>query len=391
MQQYKVNLSKLQEIVDKTVEIIRQGRDEVYEIAESMKKECKNLENELRWLKQEVAKVIAIVESLEVHLAKSKQRLAELSKNFEKHSEYEMKMAYEIADRIRMELLSKREQEVQLRKRRDDLEIKLKDSYKIAEKAEGLMSNLSVALGYITLDLNDITLQIEDMRQRQMLGLKIIKAQEDERHRVAREIHDGPAQMLSNVVLKAELCERLIDINVDKAREELKNLKLVIRESLQEIRKIIYDLRPMSIDDLGLIPTLNKYIENYTEETGIKVDFKVKGENNNLNKGIAVTVFRVLQEALNNVNKHAEASDVKINIEILNEKLNVLISDNGKGFDIEKVNEEKDGINGGFGLISMRERIELINGKFTINSALGKGTNIFIEIPLQPGEVSESE
>lgn len=389
--QYKVNLSKLQEVVDKTVEIIRQGRDEVYEISESVKKECRNLENELRWLKEEVTKLIAIVESLEIHLAKSKQKLAEISKNFDKHSEYELKLAYEVADKIRMELVSKREQEIQLRKRRDELEVKLKDSYKTAEKAESLMSNLTVALGYITLDLNDITLQIEDMRQRQMLGLKIIKAQEDERHRVAREIHDGPAQLMSNVVLKAELCERLIDIDIDKAREELKDLKKVIRESLQEVRKIIYDLRPMSIDDLGLVPTLNKYIENYVEETGIKVSFKVKGDNPNLNKGIAVTVFRVLQEALNNIKKHAEARNVLINMEFFKDRLEVLISDNGKGFNIEEVNTEKDGVNGGFGLISMRERIELINGKFNIDSILGNGTNIIIEIPIQPGEVNESE
>jgi len=386
-----VNLSKLQEVVDKTVEIIRQGRDEVYEISESVKKECRNLENELRWLKEEVTKLIAIVESLEIHLAKSKQKLAEISKNFDKHSEYELKLAYEVADKIRMELVSKREQEIQLRKRRDELEVKLKDSYKTAEKAESLMSNLTVALGYITLDLNDITLQIEDMRQRQMLGLKIIKAQEDERHRVAREIHDGPAQLMSNVVLKAELCERLIDIDIDKAREELKDLKKVIRESLQEVRKIIYDLRPMSIDDLGLVPTLNKYIENYVEETGIKVSFKVKGDNPNLNKGIAVTVFRVLQEALNNIKKHAEARNVLINMEFFKDRLEVLISDNGKGFNIEEVNTEKDGVNGGFGLISMRERIELINGKFNIDSILGNGTNIIIEIPIQPGEVNESE
>jgi len=122
-----VNLSKLQEVVDKTVEIIRQGRDEVYEISESVKKECRNLENELRWLKEEVTKLIAIVESLEIHLAKSKQKLAEISKNFDKHSEYELKLAYEVADKIRMELVSKREQEIQLRKRRDELEVKLKD------------------------------------------------------------------------------------------------------------------------------------------------------------------------------------------------------------------------------------------------------------------------
>jgi len=147
----------------------------------------------------------------------------------------------------------------------------------------------------------------------------------------------------------------------------------------------------MSIDDLGLVPTLNKYIENYVEETGIKVSFKVKGDNPNLNKGIAVTVFRVLQEALNNIKKHAEARNVLINMEFFKDRLEVLISDNGKGFNIEEVNTEKDGVNGGFGLISMRERIELINGKFNIDSILGNGTNIIIEIPIQPGEVNESE
>jgi len=94
-------------------------------------------------------------------------------------------------------------------------------------------------------------LQIEDMKQKRLLGIRIIKAQEEERQRVAREIHDGPAQSMSNIVLKAEICERLVDSDPEKAKDELRTLKSVVRDTLRDVRKIIYDLRPMSLDDLG--------------------------------------------------------------------------------------------------------------------------------------------
>jgi len=151
--------------------------------------------------------------------------------------------------------------------------MRLKEAYKTVEKADNLISQIGISLSYLTGDLENVSLQIEDMKQKRLLGIRIIKAQEEERQRVAREIHDGPAQSMSNIVLKAEICERLVDSDPEKAKDELRTLKSVVRDTLRDVRKIIYDLRPMSLDDLGLIPTLQRYIETCREESGIKITF----------------------------------------------------------------------------------------------------------------------
>ena len=231
-----------------------------------------------------------------------------------------------------------------------------------------------------------MSIQIEDIQQRQLFGLRIIKAQEEERQRIARDIHDGPAQSMLNVVIKADICERLIDINVEKAREELRNLKKLVRYSLQDIRKIIYKLRPMSLDDLGLLPTLQKFLLTFQEESGIAISFKTRGTISNMKSEVSLTIFRIVQEAISNVNKHANAQNVAVNLEFLEDQIRLYIYDDGQGFRIEDLKEAGKDINSGFGLYSMKERVELLSGEFCVNSELGKGTRLYIAIPLAKEE-----
>jgi two-component system sensor histidine kinase DegS len=232
-----------------------------------------------------------------------------------------------------------------------------------------------------------VSLQLEGLQHKQLLGLKIIKAQEEERQRVARDIHDGPAQLMSNVVLKAEICERMIDVDLDKAREELRNLKRIVRDSLQDVRKIIYDLRPMSLDDLGLVPTLQRYVLTFQEESGISVSFQTMGvQPSELKSVISLTVFRIVQEALNNVTKHANARNVGIQLEFLQKSLKLYVFDDGAGFDTEKLKQRHEDISGGFGLVSMRERVELLDGEMIISSEPGRGTRLNITIPFTQEE-----
>ena len=387
MANYKLDVVRLDKIIKKTIEAINTSKDEIYEIAESARKECKRLEEELAQLKQQVKDLIETVEALEQELKESKRKLMLANKNFEKYTQEELKEAYEKADNLRIELAVKREQEQFLIRRRNDLEVRIKESYKTVQKAENLIANVGIALGYLTGDLQEISMQLEDMQQRQLLGLRIIKAQEEERQRVAREMHDGPAQSMSNVVLKAEICERLIDVDLEKAKAELKNLKRIVRESLQDVRKIIYNLRPMSLDDLGLVPTLERFIMTFQEESGITVSFKTKGPCGDIKPVISLTVFRIIQEAISNINKHAQAQNVVIDLEFTAKELKLYIYDDGRGFNVDILKTRSNDVNSGFGLFSMRERIELLDGRFEISSAQGKGTRLSILIPLVQEEV----
>lgn len=388
----KINVAQLDKIIKRTIRVINESKSEIYEIAESSRRECKRLEDELEELKEQVKQLISEIEVLEVALKDSKRRLMLINKNFSLHTQEELKEAYEKADNLRVELAVKREMERFLIKRRNELEIRIKDTLKTVQRADKLITQVGAALGYLTGDLQEISLQLEGLQHKQLLGLKIIKAQEEERQRVARDIHDGPAQMLSNVVLKAEICERLIDVDLDQARNELQNLKKIVRDSLQDVRKIIYNLRPMSLDDLGLIPTLQRYILTFQEESGISVSFITKGSEPELKSVISLTVFRIVQEALSNVAKHARANNAVMQLEFLEKNLKLYVYDDGIGFDTAKLNDRNEDITSGFGLVSMRERVELLGGDMRISSKPGKGTRLNIIIPFtQEEEVNDGE
>ncbi|AEY66378.1 sensor histidine kinase [Clostridium sp. BNL1100] len=390
MRSYKHNSVQMNDIITKTIKSLESGKNEIIEIAENSRKECKRLEDELVTLKQQVFEIVSVIENLEHDLKQSKKKLYDVNKEFNRHSQNELAKAYQTADNIRVELAVRREQETFLIRRRNDLEIRIKDCIKTLERAGSLIGHVGIALDYLSGDLQNAGEQLDNLQQRQFLGIKIIEAQEEERKRVAREIHDGPAQSMSNIVIKAEICERLMDKDIDEARKELQNLKKVMRDSLQEVRKIIYNLRPMALDDLGLLPTLERYVISFREETGIDVQLRSRAINEEIKPVISLAVFRIVQESLNNVLKHAQAKRVSILLEHVNQKLNIIIADNGVGFNTEDVKIIEPESTGGFGLFSMKERVALLEGEVDIVSQVGVGTKITIHIPLlDEGEDSQ--
>ncbi|MDF2841086.1 MAG: histidine kinase,GAF protein [Clostridia bacterium] len=234
---------------------------------------------------------------------------------------------------------------------------------------------------------------VEQNEKLTVLSSKILKAHEEERKRIAREIHDGPAQSAACLALKLELCKRqLQNKSYDQLSLELDKLGDDVRLTVKEIRDIIYDLKPSHLDE-GLFTALRNYIETYTDNTGLYVELKTSGKDIGLQYYLMSTVFRIVQEALTNISKHAEASRVTIKLNISKNMLQLDIKDNGHGFDttvLEEVIYEK--ANGGFGIEGMKERVDLINGSIDINSAIGIGTVIKVQVPLnqQNIEITQS-
>lgn len=218
---------------------------------------------------------------------------------------------------------------------------------------------------------------LQEAKRKQDFGLKIIEAQEQERKKLSREIHDGPAQMLANVMMRSDLIERVQrERGPDEALVEIRSLKVMVRNALYEVRRIIYDLRPMALDDLGLVPTLRKYLQT-TEDynTGVHLNFVNLGQVKRLPSDMEVALFRLVQEAVQNSLKHAEPKQVQVKLSISKEMVTVVVKDDGKGFD-SSIQKE-----GSFGLVGMRERVELLEGEMTIDSQPGAGTLVFIQIP----------
>lgn len=382
-----LNMDMLDKILKRTIDSIEQSKNEIYDIAEHAQQEYQQLQQEFENLKVQISNTMDLVETFEKALRKSRTELMQVSKNFDKYSQEEMKEIYAKTDQLRINLAVEKEREQMLIQKRNELEVRLKRSAKTVEKAENLINHVAIAMNFLTGDLKDISNQIEDLQEKKSLGVKILRAQESERQRVAREIHDGPAQSMSNVVLKSELCIKLLDRDIDKARQELVNLKEMVRTSIQDVRRIIYDLRPMSLDDLGIVPTLERYISKINEEHDIVIKFITNGTPCVLPSIISLTLFRLAQEALNNILKHAHATEATVKISFLEENIELFISDNGIGFDVNEVHKKIRDDGSGFGLSSMKERIQLLDGEFAIRSELNRGTRYYIRIPLKVNEV----
>lgn len=370
----------LDSIIKETLSAIENGKRQVFDIAENTRLEYMRLKKELEETRLEVDNLVSQVDVLSRDEKKSRRWLAEVSKNFNKYSEIDIKRAYEDAQEKQIQLAKLRGRESLLRYKRDSMDQSLRRLEGMMNKAENLASQLSVITNYLTGNLRDLSQKIEEMQQVQQLGVSIIKAQEEERRRVARDIHDGPAQLLANIVMRAEFCLKMMEVDQNRVRGELYALQDMVRQSLQDVRKIIFDLRPMVLDDLGLVPAVKRYIEDFQSQYGVQVELVVIGNPRRFSMAVEVALFRVVQECLSNIRKHAKARQVMIKIEIFNNKINMVIKDDGVGFNHDSFmngsNKE------GFGLLGMRERVQILKGEISIHTSPGQGTTINVSISL---------
>lgn len=374
----QIDMRTIDQILEKMIDTVGNSKNEIFEIGEQCRKDYESILDELEKIKEMITKVIDDEEKLDQEVRFARKRLAEVSKHFKSFSEEEVRVAYENAHNLQIKLSSIRQLEQQLRERRDDLERRLTSVKETIQRADHLVSQISVVLNYLTGDLKQIGEFIQDAKAKQEFGLRIIEAQEEERKRLSREIHDGPAQMLANVMMRSDLVEKVFrERGTEEGLKEIRSLKTMVRDALYEVRHIIYDLRPMALDDLGLVPTLKKYLQTVEEyNQSAKVTFTNIGVEKRIPEKLEAAMFRLIQEAVQNAFKHSEASHIHVKLELNKDNIIAIIKDDGKGFDISKK------IEGSYGLIGMRERVDLLNGELTIDSKIGFGTVILIRVPL---------
>lgn len=204
----------------------------------------------------------------------------------------------------------------------------------------------------------------------------LVNAQEAERQRLSRQMHDGPAQALSNFILQTEIAMRLMDVDPTQARDELGSLKSSAMGTFQKVRNFIFELRPMMLDDLGLMPTIRRYADTFKEQTELDVNVTVSGEERRLEPYIEVMVFRAVQELMGNAARHSQATLLKLNIDLSDEMIRVSVDDNGKGFDFDSVQKGQS-----LGIKLIRERTEMLGGTFEVDSAAGKGARVMFSLP----------
>ncbi len=330
--------------------------------------EAMDYKNELDETQRALREVTLMIEQSQGELGKITQRNAAIST----HLQQVQKQSGAAVDEIKMAYDSALDVQQRLFVMRGQLE-KLQNDKGHLEKYKAVLENLVSGFGGASAPSSAPA----NTAKSQMAGIEmIVNAQEAERQRLSRQMHDGPAQALSNFILQTEIATRLLDIDPVQAKEELGSLKASAMGTFQKVRNFIFELRPMMLDDLGLTPTLRKYADAFKEQAGMDVSVTVTGVERRLEPYLEVMVFRAVQELLGNASRHSQSTLVKVQVDLGSELVRVSVDDNGRGFDPETLKESSN-----LGLKLIRERAEMLGGSFEIDSTAGSGARISFTVP----------
>jgi two-component system sensor histidine kinase DegS len=322
-------------------------------IWEKLKKDCRI---ELEETQKELKEIVMLIEQSQLEISRIQQRNASISTHlqqiqtqFESASKADIRMAYDAALDAQQRLFVMRGQIDKLQSDHNHIDHYLS----ILERVNQVLETGGIDQNGAKKDQMAMAKSVE----------MIIQAQEAERGRLARKMHDGPAQALSNFIQS-------------KAKEELSGVKTTASSTFQKVRDFIFDLRPMMLDDLGLVPTITRYADTFKEQSGIEVRLISTGMEQRFESYLEVMVFRAIQELLGNIAVHSQATQVILQLDSSTTGLRISLEDNGKGFEVDKVQES-----GGMGLKVIRDRVQMLGGSMEVHSTIGHGAHILFQIP----------
>ena len=389
-----VEEGQLRKLLTNTINTIEDNKTQIFDIYENTRREVEGARRRLLELKEHVAATIERVDALTAEEQQAKRRLAEVSEKFTEYTEDEIRKTYEAVSIIQINLAIEREKEQSMRVERDKLEIRLRYLGNVVARAEQMALSIGSVLSYLSTQVSGVIWQIEAVQKDKFVGARIIKATEEERYRISREIHDGPAQDLANCLFTTTIVERLMDQDMAEAKKTLEELRGEIRKCLTSVRQIIFDMRPMALDDLGLPQAVEQLIALFGERGKLHGTFSLEGDYYALPKHVEIAVFRIVQEALNNVVQHARTDKVRVRMHYTPQALTLLIADEGVGFAPDQIDEPEDEAESDsldmeaqrkrrgrhFGMIGMEERAKLIGAEIQILSEPGKGTKVHLRV-----------
>jgi two-component system, NarL family, sensor histidine kinase DegS len=338
----------------------------------SMDEFQQEIQNELDLFRRSLKEVSMMIEQSQAEMAKLNQRntainghLQQILGQFDTTPRPDIRNAFTAALDIQQRVLVMRGQLDKLQSDQTNLQRSVQMLEKIQKMfADGILKRKTGRLsgsGMATLEM-------------------VINAQESVRQRLSQQMHDGPAQALSNFILQTDIAMRMFDMDPEKAKEELNNMRVAAMGAFQKVRGFITELRPMMLDDLGLFPTLRRYVDVYKEQSGQDISLVIKGQERRLAPYLEVMIFRAVQELMGNAVRHNQDHPMRLQIQVqmvIDESLiRISVSDTGKGFDPEVIGKKE-----GLGLKLIRERVEILGGTMEIDSAPGKGAKVGFQVP----------
>lgn len=343
--------------------------DRLADLVEESKRIYTETQNELQEVDVLLQQTSGEVEKFDQRTVQVANRLRHIEANLDSYPREDIRDAYSASQASQLRVVMLRSQVEQVQAKKESLE----------RQAETLRAFLDIANQIPGLNGSDAGLDRPPVDS-DSVAMRIIEAQEGERQRLARQMHDGPAQSLTNLMLQAEIVERSFGQGLEQARAELANLKRAVNATFEKTMDFIFELSPMMLDDLGAVPTVRRYIEDFEDKTGLGVAFDLVGEEHRLAPYVEVTIFRVIQELLRNVGQHAHASHVQVNLNLQGSTVGIVVEDDGSGFDVEQTlasAQERRTL----GLATIQRRLEMLGGDIKLESSLGRGTKVAIQIP----------
>jgi signal transduction histidine kinase len=255
------------------------------------------------------------------------------------------------------------------------------------------LSLLNTIGGQLSMAIENATLYREVRERESLRGElyhRIVSAQERERQRIARELHDGTGQVLTGLGLGLMAAAESVTSDPERAARQLVELKDLNAQALQELRDLIGNLRPSVLDDMGLVPALKSQVKEFEGRTGIAAGFRVTGQRRRLPAQAETVIFRIAQEALTNVAKHARAEHAFVRLIFENKRAQLVVTDDGQGFDPVAALRDNGNQRRAWGLLGMQERVTLVGGECEIASQPGTGTTVRVVVPLI-GEAKDEE
>jgi two-component system sensor histidine kinase DegS len=354
-------------VMTETEEIALPSGSPLLDLIEESRKDYEQTRKELKEIEVLIHQSSAEVDKLVQRNSQITTKVHQMEANIDTYPRQDIKEVYSAAKEAQTRLFMMRGQLEQLQSKQQNLEKYAEHLQKFLEVSEQVAYTGPSAEGSAPAGERTI--------------VRIIEAQESERLHLARRMHDEPAQALTNLILQAEICERLFETDPARARIELGNLKNAVNATFQKTREFIFDLRPMMLDDLGLIPTLKRYVLGFEEKSGLSTNLTIVGKERRLPPHTEVTIFRVVQGLLKNISQHANATHVQVSVNLEGGAIGVSVEDDGSGFDVDdavaSARQRKT-----LGIAAMQEQVGMLGGQINFESGIGRGTKVKLEIPI---------
>ena len=253
-------------------------------------------------------------------------------------------------------------------------------------RSEVLELNLKIdeVTSVIKVAQNENEICNEEISKSKKSNLNVLESVEKERQRIARDLHDSTVQNLTSLVHKSELCMKLIDLDPIHCKLELSSMGKILREVIEDMRKMIYDLRPMSFDDIGFGVTIERALDKCKAAYNIRYSFKIEGEEYQLPNMVSISLLRIIQESCSNAINHGNAKMIDIKLIYHEDSIELMVENDGDGFDVSTIDDLSRDDYSGFGLSMMKERIYLLSGDLSIQSKAGeKGCLLTVNLPIE--------